>query len=119
MVQAFSQQIPLSEGPTPYDAAQDMQGLLSPDPGVRTKAADSLKKYGDQRVAQSIESLLLSRNLAPEVRSDARNVLLVLSDRYREYLLDTAARVRRTKAISIPAITRTKTPPRGIPAIRH
>lgn len=95
-----------------------MQELLSPDPGVRAKAADSLKKFGDQRVAKSIESLLLNRRLTPEVRSDARNVLLVLSDKYREYLLDTAARVRRTKAISIPAITRTKTPPRGIRAIK-
>jgi len=120
VVQAFSQK-PLNEPPLAlaaisYNMEDGLRHLLSSDPEKRAKAAETLKRFGDENTARRIESILFKRDIPPEVRSEARKVLLELSSKYREYLHDSAAKVRRIKAISIPA--RTKTPPRGIRAIR-
>ncbi|MEW6748441.1 MAG: hypothetical protein AB1295_01910 [Candidatus Micrarchaeota archaeon] len=123
MVQAFSQKPPLEEPsfaalpPITYYAAQDLWHLLSPDSGKRADAADRLKRFGDEKTAQYLENLLLGGNMASEVRSDARSVLLHLSSKYRDFLQDSGARMRRAKAVAIPAMSRTKTPPHGVRAL--
>jgi hypothetical protein len=129
VVTATSQELPLSEPPfssnnpalppIPFDAAKALYRLLTAGKQGREAAAQELKLFGDAKTAVYIEGLLIGGKLDFEARKDFHGVLEDLSFKYRDYLLDTRARLRRLMALAVPITPKTKTPPHGLPAYKR